>query len=394
MELSDAISKADQILDEERFSPTVSYEIDPAEPGATLLQGLDRVAAIQELQQILSQWPRPVREGKRLWGFKSVNYDLLQTLLAQVSPKSRKPFFEKLLPRMRSECSCARPVRARAQWNSLASELPLVAEFCVRNGACQQFLGALSSAPPTPGLAVLLQHLGDMIALEFTVFSDGEYQQLDLCVHNFWELAQQLRDPVRRRGGTIQAGGQPLLVSTFLEQLRTLSAGVRDECRKARYLYLKGSLLEGLNIEINQDRAVVKGYLATLGFTENLSRSLDEAERLYREADSNFDLKASMGHLRSFLENLQNEALLPLQAKLGGTIPSGWGAGLCYLKQKQIISPAEERFAAGLYLLISDQAVHPLVAEREYARLARNVVIEYALLFLRNLEKLGLGKAS
>ena len=233
-----------------------------------------------------------------------------------------------------------------------------------------------------------------MIALEFTVFSDGEYQQLDLCVHNFWELAQQLRDPVRRRGGTIQAGGQPLLVSTFLEQLRTLSAGVRDECRKARYLYLKGSLLEGLNIEINQDRAVVKGYLATLGFTENLSRSLDEAERLYREADSNFDLKASMGHLRSFLENLQNEALLPLQAKLGGTIPSGWGAGLCYLKQKQIISPAEERFAAGLYLLISDQAVHPLVAEREYARLARNVVIEYALLFLRNLEKLGLGKAS
>jgi hypothetical protein len=31
--------------------------------------------------------------------------------------------------------------------------------------------------------------------------------------------------------------------------------------------------------------------------------------------------------------------------------------------------------------VLSDEAVHPLIAEREYARLAGNIVIEYALLF-------------
>jgi hypothetical protein len=38
---------------------------------------------------------------------------------------------------------------------------------------------------------------------------------------------------------------------------------------------------------------------------------------------------------------------------------------------------------------LSDEGVHPITAEKEYARLARNVVIEYALLFLRRLEKRG-----
>jgi hypothetical protein len=53
-----------------------------------------------------------------------------------------------------------------------------------------------------------------------------------------------------------------------------------------------------------------------------------------------------------------------------------------------MFSVAEEQFAVSLFRLISDEGVHPLVAEREYARLARNVVIEYALLFFRKLEKL------
>ena len=33
--------------------------------------------------------------------------------------------------------------------------------------------------------------------------------------------------------------------------------------------------------------------------------------------------------------------------------------------------------------------IHPLIAEREYARLMRNIAIEYGLLFLSNLNKAG-----
>ena len=72
---------------------------------------------------------------------------------------------------------------------------------------------------------------------------------------------------------------------------------ILEESRKARYLYLKSSLLEGLNVEINQDKDVVQSYLRALGFTETLAQSLDEAERLYQEGGSAFSLKASMGFL-------------------------------------------------------------------------------------------------
>jgi hypothetical protein len=79
-----------------------------------------------------------------------------------------------------------------------------------------------------------------------------------------------------------------------------------------------------------------------------------------------------------------------IHQRFAGSLPTQWGSGLTYLRQNNILSDAEGRFVTGLNTLISDTAVHPIVAEREYARLARNVVIEYALLFLRKREKLQL----
>ncbi len=79
-----------------------------------------------------------------------------------------------------------------------------------------------------------------------------------------------------------------------------------------------------------------------------------------------------------------------LYGKFGGSLPNKWGGGLSYLVQNNVLSTVEEKFIAGLYGLISDEGVHALVAEREYVRLSRNFVIEYALLFLRKMEKLGI----
>jgi hypothetical protein len=97
-----------------------------------------------------------------------------------------------------------------------------------------------------------------------------------------------------------------------------------------------------------------------------------------------------MGHLRSFLENLQIYASARVAKKSGGAVPKTWGAATSFLQQKAILTKPEEGLATGLYTFISDGAVHPLIAEREYARLSRNVVIEYGLLLLRKLEKFGL----
>jgi hypothetical protein len=56
--------------------------------------------------------------------------------------------------------------------------------------------------------------------------------------------------------------------------------------------------------------------------------------------------------------------------------------GICSAKQ-------HEAYVTSLYTLISDASVHQLGAEREYARLLRNVVIEYGVMFLTVLAKKG-----
>jgi hypothetical protein len=70
--------------------------------------------------------------------------------------------------------------------------------------------------------------------------------------------------------------------------------------------------------------------------------------------------------------------------------PSKWGEALKYLRDNAVLTKQEESFAAQLYTLMSDAGVHPLIAEREYARLMRNMSIEYGLLLLTKLDKLGL----
>jgi hypothetical protein len=392
MELREANGKANQILDEERANPTVRYNKTAIIPGS-LGQLAAALSTPQELQQIRSERPRSVQENPLRWVFESTNYTLLCALLSQVPEKDRHSFLTSALLRIVSAPGCA---RARGQvypvWNGLSSELPLVAEFCVRNGAKEDFFRVLGEANPLAGHPLLLTQLEDMIALNFTLFTDAEYQRLELSVSNLAQTvhAHQVKFGLKRilPPQWDQIKDVTLLGAVFREVLEAAN-GIKEQCRKARYLYLKASLLEGLNLEVNQDKEAVDSYLLRLGFSPTLIECLDQADRLYREGGDAFTLKSSMGHLRSFLENLHAEALPAVYAKGGGVIPEGWGEGLTFLRTQGIISQAEEKFAGGLYTLISDEAVHPLIAEREYARLARNVVIEYALLFLRKLEKLG-----
>ena len=59
------------------------------------------------------------------------------------------------------------------------------------------------------------------------------------------------------------------------------------------------------------------------------------------------------------------------------------------LRSSALLTVQEEKLATALYTLISDEGVHPLFAEREYARLLRNMTIEYGLMFLSKLAKAG-----
>lgn len=393
MELKDALAKAGQILDEERVNPTLSYEIDTSSferSPSNLAMAAAMVATIsspQQLQVGRSQRPRAVEENPRKWIFKSGNYNLLSALYSQVSSDMRSGFMRGLFRRIALSTSCAKSVRTPYPgWYELVSELPLVAEFGVRNGATHVLLSALTEAPLTPGVVIMLRQFEEMVALNFTVFSEAEFDQLKDSVLTLNKNSKL--KPSHPQAEQTWAG-KTIRLSGLFNELVASSNGIIEQCRKAKYFYLKQSLLQGLNIEINQDKDAVQSQLKTLGFSGLLAGSLDEAERLYLDGGNAFNLKASMGHLRSFLENLHKETFAAAHAKFGGNLPSSWGDGVNYLRDMKVLSTKEQQFVINLYAIISDQAVHALVAERQYARLFRNVVIEYALLFLWRLEALG-----
>lgn len=231
----------------------------------------------------------------------------------------------------------------------------------------------------------MLRQLEEMIALNLTLFTDEEYTQLPIVMEGVRRIIADLKARPKP-SSTIESN----IVHHVCREVPELCDWVTEACRKAKFLYVKGYLLPGMNLEVNEDKNRVRTFLEKLGFQQLLIESLDEAERLYRTTATPFELKSSMGHLRSFLEQLHLQACAALHKRLGGTLPSKWGEALQYLRDHDVLSVKEQQFAIQFYALVSDTSVHPLVAEREYARLIRNMSIEYGLLVLTKLDKSGL----
>ena len=392
MELQEALSMASQILNEERVSPTVNYDCVPqAEPG--FAQAFVALAGTINLPQMRSQRPRQLIENPTWYRFKSTNYDLLCALLSRLTENNRQAFLSVVALRLMSAPGCIRkPHVFFPGWNNLSSDLPLVAEFLVRNHGKAQLVRALFESERIPGHAPLLRQLEEMIALNYTVFTDSDYETLGSAMLNI-SAREAAKETEHRKRNTVSVGWPEIgsvSATGLCVEIEAASRGIAEQCRKARYLYVKGSLSEGLNLEVNQDKIAVEQYIQHYGFPHTLIESLNEAERLYLHGTTPLEFKSSMGHLRSFLENVHSEAMPALYGKFGGSLPGKWGEGLTYLVQNNLLSTVEEKFVASLYGLISDEGVHALVAEKEYVRLARNFVIEYALLFLRKMEKLGI----
>lgn len=382
MDLRDAIQKAGQVLDKERDSPSVGYELVASDPLASAL--LSHAPPLNERGRPF----RAVEGHPERFQFRSLRFNLLCALLDQVPTQDRTAWFASLLSRIsdaRSFRHLPGPVLGAGQWHRCSSELPLVAEFLVRRGDKQRFFLGLAEAAPSPGLTLLLGQIEEMITLNFTLFSDEEYQQLPTAIAG-----------IRKAIAEIEKRPKPSsnIESNAICHVRDEVPGFCDSllkgCSNARYLYLERALLPGMNLEVNQDKTTVRTFLEKLGFAQLLIQSLDEAERLYRTATTPFELKSSMGHLRSFLEQLHLQACGLAHGKFGGPRPSKWGEAHQYLRDHDVLTTKEQQFAIQFYALMSDTSVHPLVAEQEYARLMRNMSIEYGLLLLMKLDKLGL----
>jgi len=382
MNFCDVIRKAGQILDEERIAPTVGYKTMPS------YEALAAAAAYHPSQHAARQYPLKVQEKPESFQFESANFDVLCALLDQVAEQERPALFGSLRSRILSPASFRHdggPVLGSGSWTRCSSELPLLAEFHVRRGDKQMFIHSLHEAAPSPGLTLLLMQLEETIACNFTLFTEEECAQIPIAMESIRRTIENFSN-APKPSSTIESN----MRYHVTREAPKFCDRVSEACRKARFFYVKGSLAAGTNLEVNQDKDRVRSFLDSLGFPQLLIESLDEVEKSYRAAATPFDFKSSMGHLRSFLEQLHLQACALTQTKRGGSLPSKWGDALKYLRDQGILTVKEEQFAAQFYALMSDTSVHPLVAEREYARLMRNVSIEYGLLLLTKLDKLGL----
>jgi len=397
MELSEAVNKAAQILNEERARPTIGYEAvyEKTDP-TSVLGGILRA---QDLLRERSVRPRPVHESPYEFRIKGVNYELMPKLLAQVPDSDRQALVAFLLSRVPDPTSVRHDRAGGAMsfpsWNNYISELPLVAEFCIRAGYKGELVRAVGESQVTQGLLLLLMQLGDTISLNFNLFSDQELEQLATVLTNLRTRAHRKTYKFSRpRGAVVNVLNSEYesAVAPVAAEIVAVCAGITEECKQARYWYLKGALQQSANLEINQDRARVEGFLKSLGFSGPLLGALNAAEQDFRGTATPFELKNCLGHLRSFLEGLHEQACRPAAAKAGTSPPKKWSKSTEMLRGNDVLSVQEETFARSLYTLISDEGVHPLIAEREYARLLRNMVVEYGLMFLTKLDKKGINR--
>ena len=400
MKVEDANAKALQIFAEERRYQTVKYSpipgptLGPDDGTQKIFQAMERMNANSALTENRYGNPRTILQGPHRFQFNSTNYNLLVTLLGRVEETDRSAFLKTIADQIKLfPASLRSKTASHPSWNSQTSELPLVAEFLIRNGGRRFFIKTLQSCKPPPGVAVMLVQLGDVIALNYPIFSESEYASLSLAVGHLRSTASDLMTYIKTYGHALDAehwAQYGFNGAAVCRDVCELCDAVSELCRKAKFLHLENALTENVNLEVNQDKYIVEGFLEKFGFSGPLLTALNEAEKLNSSGATELELKSSMGHLRSFLEHLHSEAIPQIQKKKNIASPADdkWGTQLTYLRVNDFLSKQEEQFVGGLYAVISDEAVHPLIARREYARLSRNVLIEYALLFLRKLEKL------
>jgi len=166
-----------------------------------------------------------------------------------------------------------------------------------------------------------------------------------------------------------------------------------NKAKEAQASLLKGEAkhLRAQGIELNRDMNAVRARVSQFGFDPDLNALLGKVEAGLHEPADRFDDAAIIGHLRTFFEHVHREAAEKLHAAKPET-KDGTDLRQCqnvidYLQRKDVIEDSVRRLGRGLYGVLSEKGSHAIASTREYVRLCRNMVAEYALVLFFELER-------
>jgi hypothetical protein len=302
MDLTEGLEKASRILTEEQVQPTLYYRyVSNTWPSNQAIdrQGMEQrgwtpaMAAQSGLKSEREQRPRHVYEDPKLYMFASTNFDLIVKIFSQLADGDRAGFISELLNFVR------KPIAAPDQKHGIhfpsfrgqTSALALLAEFCIRMGYLKDLLAATAEPKmPSASLAIMLNEIEEVIALNFNLFSDSELEAMPRSLTQLREIAERQTYSARGpRGGPMKENPHYKQGHSAVgEEIVKAIDGITEECRKGRYWYLKGALQELPNLEIESDKLKVEGFLAKLGFSENMIGTLNAAESDYKSTATAF----------------------------------------------------------------------------------------------------------
>jgi hypothetical protein len=196
-----------------------------------------------------------------------------------------------------------------------------------------------------------------------------------------------LYDELRERPD--QFSDDDLRFLTLANQFGEYAGGLARKVQTSRVAGKAGRLKQSPE-ELSRDVAEVRKQVSLYKFNDDLNGLLDKVEECLGIGDS-FDQAAMLKHLRTFFEKLHEDIGKTLrQAKPAtvGNAPLGnFSQAINFLQRHDLVTLKMEALGKAIYGVLSNEGVHAIKAEREYVRLCRNMVAEYALVLFFELNR-------
>lgn len=143
--------------------------------------------------------------------------------------------------------------------------------------------------------------------------------------------------------------------------------------------------------DLNTDVQTVRAKISAYSFGDDLNSLLQKVDDEMADDGDPFDQAAILKHLRTFFEKLHEQAGTKLRTERPETVdqtPLGsCGQALDFLRRKDVLTGKMVDLGKALYGVLSNEGVHAIKSEREYVRLCRNMVVEYALALFFELDR-------
>ncbi len=207
---ADSARRAPAAITTIKYRDNLSDIIDPgtgrglvafAQVASGLLSGRPNLAEARKSR------PREVWEWPEAFTFGGTNYDLLLRLYNEVLENERRDFLEAMLTFVKKGGYVGSEGASYhfPAFQGHISDLPLIAEFCIRTGNTEQLMGAARlTEKPTNGLALMMMQIEETIGLNFNVFTEDELRQIPSWLTPIREMADRQTPKARgTRGGTL-----------------------------------------------------------------------------------------------------------------------------------------------------------------------------------------------